>query len=92
MEQDWDEAGYSLRADGEGPFAVLYQPSPQPTIAIRVNEHPYEHRGYGFQPHTATLITAGLSLVTIVTPDEKSLFSKNLHGLLSKALIGNTQH
>ncbi|GLW29210.1 hypothetical protein [Actinoplanes regularis] len=92
MEQEWDEVGYALMAGGEGPFAVLYQPSPQPTIAIRADENPYEHRGFGFDPYAATLITTGLSLVTIVTPDEESPFSKNLRALLNRSIIDQLRH
>lgn len=68
MEKDWDEFGYAPRDDGEGPFAVLYGPSPRPATAIRMEEEPGEDQGFRFHPHGAVLITAGLSLITIVTP------------------------
>ncbi|MFF5083983.1 hypothetical protein ACFY36_43610 [Actinoplanes sp. NPDC000266] len=87
MDHHWDEAGYSLMDDGEGPFAVFYQPAAQPAIAIRVDEEPYERSGFRFDPYPASLITAGLSLVTLVTPDEDSPFSRRLAGLLDQALI-----
>jgi hypothetical protein len=34
LERDGDDAGYDLRAAGEGPFAVLYRPSPLPATAV----------------------------------------------------------
>ncbi|GAA4967404.1 hypothetical protein [Actinoplanes utahensis] len=86
MEQRWDEVGYSLMEGGEGPFALLYEPAPQPAVAIQINQEPYERKGFGFNPYKASLITAGLSLVTIVTPDEESSFSRNLFGSLHEAL------
>lgn len=86
MEQDWDESGYDLRDDGEGPFAVLYQPSPRSTTAIRFEQQPYSDQGLGFDPYEAVLVTAGLSLITLVTPDEESLFSRELRSRLTRAL------
>ncbi|WP_306206872.1 hypothetical protein [Actinoplanes sp. RD1] len=86
MEKDWDDYGYDLRDDGEGPFAVLYRPSPRSTTAIRVDEEPYEDRGFRFSPHPAVLVTAGLSLITMVTPDEGSPFSRDLRDRLTRAL------
>jgi hypothetical protein len=87
MEQRWDDLGYALMEGGEGPFAVLYQPSPQRTVAIRLNEQPYEQNGFRFDPYDAVLITAGLSLVTVVTPDEGSPFSRSLLDSLSQELV-----
>ncbi|MBG0568614.1 hypothetical protein [Actinoplanes aureus] len=56
MEQRWDDVGYSLMEDGEGPFAMLYRPSPQRTVAIQLDEQPYERHGLRFDPYEATLI------------------------------------
>lgn len=87
MERRWDDVGYSLMAQAEGPFAVLYQPSSQPAVEIELNEDPYRPRGLGFEPYPATLVTAGLSLVTIVTPDADSPFSRGLIEALRQVLI-----
>ncbi|RZU72443.1 hypothetical protein EV384_0808 [Micromonospora kangleipakensis] len=87
MERRWDDLGYSLMEHAEGPFAVLYESSSQPAVEIQLNEDPYERRGIGIEPYPATLVTAGLSLVTIVTPDADSPFSRGLLDALRKALI-----
>ncbi|MFI7576557.1 hypothetical protein [Micromonospora sp. NPDC049497] len=89
MERRWDDVGYSLMEHAEGPFAVLYQPASQPAVEIQLNENPYERRGFGFEPYAATLVTAGLSLVTIVTPDADSPFSRGLLDALREALISH---
>ncbi len=87
MEQRWDDVGYSLMEQAEGPFAVLYQPASQPAVEIQLNDDPYERKGFGFDPYPATLVTAGLSLVTVVTPDADSPFSRGIINALSQALI-----
>lgn len=87
MERRWDDVGYSLMEHGEGPFAVLYEFAGQPAVEIEFHEDPYERRGFGFEPYPATLVTAGLSLVTIVTPDADSPFSRGLLDALRQALI-----
>ena len=86
MEQQWDAVGYSLVDGAEGPFAVLYQPTPRSAIAIRVDDEPYERDGFRFEPYPATLITAGLTLITMVTPGEESLFSRDLLASLGQSL------
>lgn len=91
MERCWDDLGYSLMEHAEGPFAVLYQPSSQPAVEIQLNENPYERRGFDFEPYPATLVTAGLSLVTIVTPDADSSFSRGLLDALRQALISQAR-
>lgn len=67
---------------------MLYQPSPQPAIEVQLHEDPYNFGlGIRFEPYSATLVTAGLSLVTIVTPDDDSPFSRGLLDSLRQALI-----
>ncbi|GAA4578794.1 hypothetical protein GCM10023176_55350 [Micromonospora coerulea] len=92
MEQRWDEVGYSLMEYDEGPFAVLYQPSGRTAVEIQVDEDPYGRSRSGFEPHSATLVTAGLSLVTVVTPDLESPFSRRILDALRQALISQTRH
>ncbi|WP_327039675.1 hypothetical protein [Micromonospora maris] len=87
MERRWDDVGYSLMEQGEGPFAVLYEPCRHPTVEIRLDEDPYDRRGFGFEPYSATLVTAGLSMVTVVTPDADSPFSRGLIDALKQALV-----
>jgi hypothetical protein len=86
MEHRWDEEGYCLMEDGEGPFALLYQPAARPVVEVRFNDDPYG-RESRFEPYSATVVMAGLSLVTVVTPDEDSPFSRNIRSLLQRALI-----
>jgi hypothetical protein len=88
MEREWDDTGYILMAGGEGPFAILYRPAGDPpTIQVRLNENPYPPSpGFRYDPYPATLVTPGLSLITIVTPDEESPFSQRLINSLTHAL------
>jgi hypothetical protein len=58
MEQRWDDVGYSLMEDGEGPFAMLYRPSPQRTLAIQLDEEPYERHDLRFDPYAPRLTRA----------------------------------
>ncbi|MEV4813849.1 hypothetical protein [Micromonospora avicenniae] len=88
MERRWDEVGYSLMEHDEGPFALLYEPSGEPAVEIQLNEDPYHRTDFGFEPYPATLVTAGMSLVTVVTPDKGSPFSRELLDALRQALIG----
>ncbi|MGS2620039.1 hypothetical protein ACVCAH_37050 [Micromonospora sp. LZ34] len=91
MERRWDDVGYSLLEHAEGPFAVLYESASQPAVEIQLNEDPYERRGFGFDPYPATLISAGLSLVTVVAPDADSPFSRGLLDALRQALISQAR-
>ncbi|MGI5176687.1 hypothetical protein ACQEVZ_10190 [Dactylosporangium sp. CA-152071] len=43
-------------------------------------------KGYRFDPYRATLVTAGLTLVTLVTPDLDSAFSQSLLAMLTEEL------
>ncbi|PYC63436.1 hypothetical protein C7C45_31840 [Micromonospora arborensis] len=90
MERRWDDVGYSLMEHAEGPFSVLYEFASQPAVEIQLHEDPCERRGFGFEPYPATLVTVGLSLVTIVTPDADSPFSRGLLNALKQALISQT--
>lgn len=66
---------------------MLYQSASQLAVEIQLNDDPYERRGFGFELYPATLVTAGLSLVTLVTPDMDSPFSQSLLHALRQALI-----
>lgn len=91
MRREWDDVGYSLRENDEGPFAVIYQPAVPPTVEIQLNEDPYGGVGYRFDPYPAVLVAAGLSFVTAVTPDADSPFSRGILDELGQALISETQ-
>jgi hypothetical protein len=88
MEQWWDESGYELNEEGEGPFAVLYRRAEPGRVDIELRQDPYG-RDFGapFQPYPATLVLAGLWLVTLVAPDPDSEFTKRLVKDLEAALV-----
>jgi hypothetical protein len=91
MEQRWDRDGWILMDRDEGPFALLYQPSPSPQVEVQFNEDPY-NRGFNFEPYSATMVMAGMSLVTVVTPDKDSPFTRQILLRLQQALISQTDH
>ncbi|WP_093657879.1 hypothetical protein [Streptomyces radiopugnans] len=78
MESLWDTEGYSLDRRGEGPVAFFYQPARWHSLKLKTLEDPYPHAGLKHQPYPVTLAGAGFSLVTIVTPDEESDFSRSV--------------
>ncbi|WP_460364073.1 hypothetical protein [Actinocorallia lasiicapitis] len=77
MEVAWDDAGYGL-SDGEGPFALYYEPFLPRTRRIQFLEDPYQRDGFRFLPYEAGLVGSGLWLVTVITPDSSSLFSRGI--------------
>jgi len=87
MERRWDDVGYRLMEGDEGPFAVLYEPVVPPLVEIQFNEDPYGRGDFTFDPYSATMVAAGLSLVTVVTPDADSPFSRRILDGLGQALI-----
>ncbi|MEV4133042.1 hypothetical protein AB0J72_12850 [Dactylosporangium sp. NPDC049742] len=90
----WDDEGYSLMDGAEGPFQVVYEPASVPAVPVELHGDPYGRGGgYRFDPYRATLVTAGLFLVTLVTPDVDSAFSQGLLAMLGEelALQGNSQ-
>ena len=77
MLSDWDEHGYALPGSAVGPFFLLYQPCPAPRFRAQVQQDPYV-TGMRFDPYPVTIVGTGLSLITIVTPDEDSEFSRSV--------------
>jgi hypothetical protein len=90
MAEDWDAEGYHLSADGEGPFAVYYGPCPASRLRILALEDPYQRHEYGFDPYEALLVGPALSLVTTVTPDGESAFSRQVVEEMATCLGGRT--
>jgi len=87
MLERWDDEGYSLMDGAEGPFQVVYEPASVPAVPVEMRWDPYDRgEGYGFSPYEATLVTAGLFLVTLVTPDVDSAFSQGLLSMLAEEL------
>jgi hypothetical protein len=87
MEQRWDLDGWIFMERDEGPFAVFYRPSPRPAVEVQFNDDPYDGV-FGFEPYSATMVMAGMSLVTVVTPDKDSPFTRQVLILLQQALSG----
>lgn len=67
----WDENGYELTAEGDGPFTILYQPMERTSLPVSALEDPYSRSGgAGFDPYEVRLLGSSFSLVTVVTPDD----------------------
>lgn len=76
---DWDEHGYELLDPAAGPFAVFYRPCPARQFPALVHGDPYaQDVGHPFEPYPVTVVGAGLWLVTAVTPDDESAFSRSV--------------
>ncbi|MEU0555621.1 hypothetical protein [Dactylosporangium sp. NPDC006015] len=85
----WDDEGYTLMDGVEGPFQVVYQPATVPAVPVELQGDPYDRSGeyrFDLDPYRATLVTAGLALVTLVTPDLDSAFSQSLLAMLAEEL------
>jgi hypothetical protein len=83
----WDEHGYDHRPDGLAPFAVLYQRASWSSLRVRCDEDPYQHGPYAaFEPYEATLLGDGFYLVTVVTPDDDSRFSRDVLSTVANRL------
>jgi hypothetical protein len=82
----WDEEGYHLSDDGDGPLMVAYRPCPVPRLNVLALDDPYGHTGFAYEPYEVLLIGAGLYLVTIVTPDRDSAFSREMRESLTEHL------
>ncbi|GAA4262744.1 hypothetical protein GCM10022255_101010 [Dactylosporangium darangshiense] len=62
-----------------------------PPRALPHNNDDLYGRESRFEPYSATVVMAGLSLVTVVTRDEDSPFSQNIRSLLQRALISQVR-
>lgn len=89
MADDWRDNGYVLGEQG-GPFSILYEPLQQRSLKVCALEDPYGRSDYGFLPYEMILLNNSAWLVTLVTPDSESDFSKGLANSLSAALLGTT--
>ncbi|KAB2347844.1 hypothetical protein [Actinomadura rudentiformis] len=86
MVERWEDEGYYLSRSGEGPLMVVYEPCPSSRLKILLLDDPYGRTGFAFEPYEVALTGPGLSLVTIVTPDSDSEFSKQAIAELTTAL------
>jgi hypothetical protein len=78
MEAAWEGSGYALNREGEGPFAIYYEEVKWTSMPIKALSDPYDRSGFRFEPYQLTLVARGLKLVTLVTPDLESRFSRSL--------------
>ena len=79
MSAAWEEHGYDIPGEPEGPFALWYQPCPARRFTALAATDPYAHRGeFVFDPYEVQVVGAGLSLVTLVTPDPDKHFSQQV--------------
>jgi hypothetical protein len=86
MEAAWNEVGYVLGPEGEGPFAIFYETVKRAATQMKALVDPYNREGFRFEPYELTLVGCGLYLVTLVTPDLDSRFSRLLVDSLVTAL------
>lgn len=86
MLSDWDEHGYAIPGSAVGPFYLLYEPCPAPQFSALLQHDPYAG-GMRFDPYPVTIVGTGLSLVTVVTPDEDSEFSRSVIDGVVAALL-----
>lgn len=91
MEVEWDNRGYALDSLGEGPFSIAYEPCGWKTLGARLLEDPYSREGFGFVPYEATVVGAGLYMVSVVTPDAESAFSKDVLDDLVEVLYASDE-
>lgn len=78
MEAAWDEFGYEIGSDAEGPFAIYYQMVKQSVIPVTALADPYGRTEFQFESYELFLLGRGLWLVTLVTPDVELQFSRLL--------------
>jgi hypothetical protein len=79
MSAAWEEHGYDIPGEPEGPVAVWYQPCPARRFTALATTDPYARPGeFLFDPYEVAVIGAGLSLVTLVTPDADTDFSREV--------------
>ena len=77
MTTRWDEDGYASDATGLGPFAIYYRPYARRTTEMLALQDPYEH-DFVYEPYPVVVVGAGLSLLTIVTPDDAGAFRQTI--------------
>ncbi|MFB7475019.1 hypothetical protein [Kitasatospora sp. NPDC056184] len=89
MADRWQEEGYFVDNQG-GPFSILYQPMEKRELKVSSLEDPYSHNGFGFRPYEMLLLMHSAWLVTLVTPDEESPFSRDLMKSFTAEILRST--
>ena len=85
MEARWDDVGYELDDAEEGPFAIYYEPATWSALRTQALVDPYG-RSESFDPYEVFFVGPHIWLVTLVTPDRDSRFSRGLLDLLTTKL------
>ena len=85
MEANWDRSGYALDEHGEGPLALYYQPVGWQSLPMVPRKDPYGRAGFRYEPYDITVVGTGLSLFTLVTPDDSAFTRAALATLLASA-------
>lgn len=88
MVDSWDRDGYRLTPDGDGPFQIIYERCPLSRLRVLALDDPYGRTGFAFEPYEVLLAGTGLYLVTLVTPDADSEFSRSLIDEMAARLAG----
>jgi hypothetical protein len=70
MVAGWDDSGYVLDPQGEGPFSLAYEPAGWQSLKVMALEDPYVRTGFGYEPYEISLVGAGLQMITVVAPGE----------------------
>jgi len=89
MEAGWERDGYALLEGGEGPFALMYEQLRMPSFRCEVKDDPYSRDDCHFVPYEVLVVAPGASIVTLVTPDTESMFSRTLMELLVSCIGKN---
>jgi hypothetical protein len=86
MEAFWEDSGYELDSNDEGPLAIAYQAANWTDLKIKLMQDPYLRSGFSFSPYDASLIGRNYYLVSIVTPPVESDFTQSVLGQLARFL------
>lgn len=78
MEASWDERGYVLDSQEEGPFCIAYEPFRRNELRATALDDPYMRSGFRYDPYEITIVGSQLYLVTVVTPCLESNFSRTV--------------
>lgn len=77
MERAWDEHGYDIPGQHEGPFMVMYRACPVPRFTAELRSDPYAHGGT-FQPYSALIAGRGIYLITLVISGDLPAFTTTI--------------
>jgi hypothetical protein len=88
MEYSWDESGFVLDNQYEGPFIISYEQAAWTRLNVQALADPYSRSGFAFDPHETKLVGTAFMLVSITVPKLKSDFSTGLVETFAEFLEG----